>query len=331
MTVMITGGVGAIGSNVARILVERGERVVIYDRILPSPNNTIIGGLGDKVVAETGNVADLASVLNVVTRHRVDGIIHCAAMLPPHENDLHPLEAINTNIVGTANMLELGRSLGLKRVLTASAAGVMGRPSDLKTPREETDISLPLGGIYPLTKLTCEQLVYAYRSLHKVPANAFRPRNVYGPGANPRIQPLFEAFFAALNGQDVVREAGGDSTFDYTYVKDVSRGIVGLYFETGNKYHVYNLSRGKSISMSEVFEALQVVFPERTIRIGDGSWEGVVEGGKEFEMTVHPAEMPPQDVSRAAADFGYEPTWDIERGLADWRRWYETGDWGVAA
>ncbi len=228
-------------------------------------------------------------------------------------------------------MLELGRSLKLKRVLTASAAGVMGRPSDLTTPRGETDITLPLGGIYPLTKLTCEQLVYAYRSLHGVPANAFRPRNVYGPGANPRIQPLFEAFFAALSGEDVVRESGGDSTFDYTYVKDISRGIVELYYDSGDKYHVYNLSRGKSISMSEVFQALKTVFPKQKIEIGSGPWEGVVEGGKEFQMTVHPAEMPPQDVSRAEDDFGYQPSWDIERGIADWERWHRTGEYGEAA
>lgn len=329
MTVLITGGVGAIGSNVARMLVERGETVVIFDRILPKPDNTIIGGFGDKIIAETGNVADLATMLNVATRHKVDGVIHCAAMLPPIENDLHPIEAINTNIVGTANLLEIARSLELRRILVASAAGVMGRPTDLKKPQGETDISLPLGGIYPLTKLTCEQLVYSYRSLHNVNATAFRPRNVYGPGANPRIQPLFEAFFEALSGKDVIREQGGDSVFDYTYIKDICLGIVNLYLHDGEGlHHTYGLSRGRSTTMAEAFEALQAAFPERTIRIGSGPWKGVVEGGKEFQITTHPAEMPPLDISRAANDFGYKPAWDIDQGLADWRRWFDTGEWG---
>jgi nucleoside-diphosphate-sugar epimerase len=327
VSILITGGAGAIGSNTARGLMARGEKVVIFDRFEPREDNRILGDFTDMFEVETGNIADLATLLNVASRHKVEGIIHCAAMLPPHDNDLHPLDAINTNIVGTANVLEIARSLQLTRVLVASAAGVMGRPSDLETPRREEDVSLPLGGIYPLCKLTCEQLVYSYRQLYKLRATAFRPRNVYGPGANPRIQPLFESFFAALAGEDVVQEAGGDSIFDYTYVKDICGGIVDLYFFTGEDHYVYNLSRGRSTTMSEVFVGLRKVFPNQRIEVGPGPWRGVVEGGKEFELTVHPAVMPPQDVSRATRDFGYKPVWDIEEGLADWARWYKTGDY----
>lgn len=327
MTVLITGGVGAIGSNVARGLMARGEKVVIFDRVEPRADNRILGDFKDMFEVETGTIADLATLLNAAARHKVDGIINCAAMLPPHENDLHPIEAINTNIVGTANVLEIARSLGLRRVLTASAAGVMGRPADLERPQAEQDVNLPLGGIYPLTKLACEQLVYAYRRLHKVHATAFRPRNVYGPGCNPRIQPLFESFFAALAGEDVVQEAGGDSIFDYTYIKDICGGIVDLYLFEGEDHYVYNLSRGRSTTMTEVFAALRKTFPGQRIEVGPGPWKGVVEGGKEFQLTVHPAVMPPQDVSRAINDFGYKPVWDIDEGVADWARWHRTGEY----
>jgi nucleoside-diphosphate-sugar epimerase len=325
MTVLITGGVGAIGSNVARALMARGTKAVLFDRFEPRADNRILGDFTEMFEVETGNIADLATLLNAAAKHKVEGIVHCAAMLPPHDNDLHPIEAIHTNIVGTANVLEIARALGLKRVLVASAAGVMGRPSDLETPRREEDVTLPLGGIYPLCKLAVEQLVYAYRQLHKVHATAFRPRNVYGPGANPRIQPLFESFFAALDGKDVIQESGGDSIFDYTYIKDIAAGIVNLYFVEDGDHYVYNLSRGRSTTMNEAFAALQKVFPDQRIQVGPGPWKGVVEGGKEFELTVHPAVMPPQDVSRAAKDFGYHPVWDIEDGIADWARWYRTG------
>jgi UDP-glucose 4-epimerase len=327
MTVLVTGGTGAIGSNVARSLLTSGCEVVVFDRVPLGPKHRILGGIEKGLASEVGTVADFASLLDVVRRYDVDGIIHCAAMLPPHDNDTHPIEALNTNIIGTANILEIARTLGIGRVLTASAAGVMGRPTDMATPRKEEDIMLPLGGIYPLSKLACEQLVFAYRRLHKVNATAFRPRNVYGPGANPRIQPLFEAFFAAVNGEDFVRPAGGASTFDYTYIKDVARGIVQLFEAESTPYHVYNISRGKATSMAEVFDVLQKLFPDQQLQVGPGPWEGVVEGGKEFELTVHPAEMPPQDVSRAGEDFGYQPGWDIDRGLADWTRWYRTGEY----
>jgi|SRR5579859_2718140 len=324
MTVLVTGGTGAIGSNVARLLVTKGKRVVLLDRASLNPNNSVLAGM-EGFDLEIGSVTDFSSLLQVIKKHDVEGIIHCAAMLPPHLNNLHPIEALTTNIVGTANVLEAARILGLNPVVVASAAGVMGRPQDVVTPRREEDVVLPLAGIYPLSKLAVEQLVYTYRQLHGLKASAARPRNVYGPGCAPRIQPLFEVFFAAVAGQDFVRATGGDSTFDYTYVTDMARGFVQLYETPAPPYYVYNLSRGRSVKMSEVFEVMQRLFPDRRLEVGPGPWEGVVEGGKEFELTVHPAVMPPQDISRARYDFGFEPQWDIDRGLHDWVHWYRTG------
>ena len=325
MSILITGGTGAIGSNVARLFLEAGKTVVIYDRVAPAPDNKILGGFGDKLITEVGNISDTASVFDIVIKHKVDGIVHFAGMLPPHQNNLRPLEALDVNIIGSANILEAARTHGIGPVIMASAAGVMGRPKDLETPRKEEDVILPLAGIYPLSKLAIEQLVYTYRQLHKLNTTAIRPRNVYGPGANFRIQPLFEMFFAALDGKDFVRKAGGDSIFDYTYVKDIAKGIVQLFETKAPPYYVYNISRGRSTSMAEVAKAMQKVFPKLKIEVGPGSWEGVVEGGKEFELTVHPAVMPPQDISRAKKDFGYEPKWEMEQGLEDWLRWYRTG------
>jgi nucleoside-diphosphate-sugar epimerase len=327
MTVLVTGGTGAIGSNVARTLLARGERVVAYDRAPLHPDNKVLQGFDENLQVEVGNIADLASLMDVITKHKIRGIVHFAAMLPPHMNNLHPIDALNTNIIGTANVLEACRILGLGPVIVASAAGVMGRPSDIITPRKEEDVTLPLAGIYPLSKLACEQLVYTYRQLFKVNATAVRPRNVYGPGAGFRIQPLFEVVFAALAGKDFIRESGGDSTFDYTYMKDFAKGVVQLYDTASPPHYVYNLSRGHSVKMSEVFEVVKGLFPKLNIDVGPGQWEGVVEGGQEFELTVHPAVMPPQDIARARRDFGFSPEWDIERGIADWIRWFNTGEY----
>ena len=111
-------------------------------------------------------------------------------------------------------------------------------------------------------------------------------------------------------------------------MKDLAKGIVQLHaLKDTAPFYVYNLSRGKITSMGEVAAAMRKLFPKQKIEVGPGAWEGVVEGGKEFELTVHPAVMPPQDVSRARQDFGYAPQWDIEGGLADWLRWYKTGDY----
>lgn len=325
MSVLVTGGTGAIGRNIVRLLLTKGKDVVPYDKFPLRADDRVLADFAGRFEVELGDITDMANLLDVIKRHNVEGIIHCAGMLPPHMNNTHPIEALKVNIIGTANVLEAARILGLGPVVVASAAGVMGRPKDLQTPRKEEDVILPLAGIYPLSKLAVEQLVYTYRQLHKLTATAVRPRNVYGPGAGFRIQPLFEMVYSAIEGNDFVRKSGGDSIFDYTYVKDMAKGFVQLYEKPSPPHYVYNLSYGKAVNMTQVTTVMKTLFPGRKIDVGPGPWEGVVEGGKEFELTVHPAVMPPQDIARARNDFGYSPEWDIERGLADWVRWFKTG------
>lgn len=329
MSVLVTGGTGGIGSSIARLLLTKGRQVVAYDLSALRPDNRVLAGFEGRLAVETGSVTDLARLMDVMKIHKVEGIVHLAGMLPPHANNLRPLEALNVNVMGTANVLEAARILGLGPVIVASAAGVMGRPKDVSERRKEEDVTLPLAGIYPLSKLVAEQLVYTYRRLHKVNTTAVRPRNGYGPGTSFRVQPLYEVVYDAIAGKDVVRKSGGGSIFDYTYVKDLARGVVQLYeLRSQPPQYVYNLARGEGVTMTDVCNVVREIFPELRVEVGPGPWEGVVEGGKEMELTVYPAVMPLQDISRAREDFGFEPQWDIERGIRDWVRWLKTGEYG---
>src|SRR5262245_52719644 len=174
MTILVTGAAGTIGSNVARQLLDQGRKVVAYDRVPPAPGNKVYGSLIEKATVEVGNITDLANVMDIVKRNKVESIIHLAMMLPAHANNVRPIEALTISIIGTANMLEAGRTMGVSPVIVCSAAGVMGRPTDTVTPKKEEDIILPIVGIYPLSKLACEQLVATYRELHKVNTTAVR-------------------------------------------------------------------------------------------------------------------------------------------------------------
>lgn len=329
MSVLVTGGTGGIGSGVARRLLTNGHEVVVYDVSPLRPGNKVLDGFGDRLTAEVGSVTEMGRLMDVVKSYGVKGIIHLAGMLPPHMNNLRPIEALNVNVIGTATVLEVARILGLGPVIVASAAGVMGRAKDVTTLRAEEDVSLPLVGIYPMSKLVSEQLVYTYRQLYKLNTTAVRPRNGYGPGTSYRVQPLYDVVYDAVAGKDVVRKAGGAAIFDYTYVKDLATGIVQLYeMKSRPPHYVYNLARGQGVTMSQVFEVVQKIFPELRIEVGPGPWEGVVEGGRELDLTVYPAVMPLQNISRARQDLGFDPHWGIERGVADWVRWLKTGEYG---
>jgi len=270
-------------------------------------------------------------MMHVVKDNKVQGIIHCAYMVSQAATE-HPIEALHVNIIGSANMLETGRIMGLRRVVIVSSSGVMGVHKDLATPLKEEEVRLPLGGIYASCKIAVEQLVYTYRQIYGLDAIAIRPRNIYGPGDRRHGHPVptYDVVMSAVAGRPIVLPRGGDSYFDLTYVKDIARGVIQGYDCKAPSYYVYNVSSGRNRSMSEVCGVLKRVFPNLRIEVGPGLWEGVIATGAQVDRTYRSSQKPPLDISRARKDFGYEPQFDIERGIPAWIRWLQHRDYADA-
>lgn len=330
MSILITGGTGHVGSNIARKLVEQGRDVVLYDAAPPAPGSVLTDVL-NRVGIEIGNVGDLANILHVIKARNIEGIIHCAAMAGRLVSDERPIEAITVNILGSANMLEAARIANLRRVILLSSSSVMGAPDDLVTPRKEEDVILPLLGLYRISKLTCEQLAYTYKQLFKVDTLAVRPRSVVGPGSRKigtktfkSPMPLSEVVEAAAVGQPLHYEKGGDTAFDFIYAKDIAKGIIQAYDCESPRYHVYNLSFGQNRTMYQVCDVLKQLFPKLTIEIGPGLWPGSAEKGEQ-SLGEKIIQRPPQDITRARQDFGFNPEWDLDRLIPDWIRWIKEG------
>ncbi len=334
MSILVTGGTGLVGSNVARLLIEQGREVVLHDRV-PLSEGNVLGDLAKRTKLILGNVADLAHMLHVIKDNKVKGIVHCASMVSQAANE-HPIEALQVNIIGSANMLEAARIMDLGRVVVITSSGVMGVHQDLFTPLREEEVQLPLGGIYANCKLAIEQIVHTYRQIYKVDAIAIRPRNIYGPGERRHGHPVptYDVVMAALAGRPIVLATGGDSYFDLTYVRDLARGIILGYDCKAPTYYVYNVSAGANRSMAEVCAVLKGVFPKLRIEIGPGLWEGVIATGAQIDFTYRSSQKPALDISRARNDFGYVPEYPIERGIPAWIRWMQNqsydGDLKVA-
>ena len=349
MSILVTGGGGLIGSNIVRLLIEQGREVVLYDRLPPSREGNVLADFMNRIKIEIGNVADLSHLLHVIKNNKVKGIIHCAAMITQVATE-HPIEALTVNIIGSANMLEAARILELGRIVLLSSSGAMGGPDDVITPAKEELVDLPLTSIYNLTKLAEEQLVYIYRQIYKVDTIAIRPRNVYGPGERrhytvPTSEPIsdasagkpivrmghghpvptYELVAEALAGRPIVRKTGGDAVFDLTYVKDTAKGIIQAYDCKSPNFHIYNISSGKATKMSEVCDVLKGLFPKLRIEVGPGPWDNVLSRGRQTDMNYRSMQRPPQDITRARKDFGFEPEYDIKRGITAWIRWFKEG------
>lgn len=331
MTVLVTGGTGFIGSNVARILATRhGERVVILDvRGRPADPGSPLAELGDRVSYVIGSITDMALLMHVIKEHDVDTVVNGAALLG-QAAATRPVEALTINVIGAAHVLEAAGLQGLRRVVQVSSSAVMGAPEDLTKPRKEEEIVIPLNGIYPLSKFADEQLVNTYRQLYGVDAVAVRPRTVYGPGAYPGTPtPVKNLVEAACRGEDIVRESGADTRFELSYVKDIARGIIkAIYLPERPPSHVYNLSYGQNVRLGAAVEALREVFPALRIEMGAGLLDGVVAAGGQRDLVYRSLQRPPQDISRARAELGYVPVWPVERAIPDYVRWLKEQAYG---
>jgi nucleoside-diphosphate-sugar epimerase len=163
MTVLVTG-TGLVGPHVARVLVQEwAQRPAIYGT-LRTPAQ--VEDLRDQADIVRGDILNLADLVAAVQQYQVDTIVHTAILMDGA--DAQPLAAVQTNVLGTVNVIEAARLAGVRRVVNASSGNVYATPVQGGAIQRETD---PVGGnqrLYPATKLACEQIGRAYAALYGV-------------------------------------------------------------------------------------------------------------------------------------------------------------------
>lgn len=326
MTVLVTGAAGHIGSNIARTLLEQGEQVIGFD-VAPPPPHSVLHPFVGKFPFVIGSILDLALLLNTMKQHKVEGVIHLAAIMGGAPQ--RPLETVRVNVEGTANILEAARILGLRRVVSTSsfaAAGASGKDQSRLIP--ETEFALPVNATdgnspYAATKLMCEELTCHYRLYCGVDAAIIRPARVYGPGRPPgrsggiAIEALLEK---AFKKEPVSVPSGRDTKIDLTYVKDEVAGFLLAYRTPKLPNWLYNISSGRLYSIGEITDAINRAFPHVSIKAGPGEWRGIAAA----EPHTGP-NRPASDITRARKDLGYEPKFaDLDKALPDYRAWVES-------
>jgi nucleoside-diphosphate-sugar epimerase len=322
MSILVTGGTGMIGSNVIRTLVEQGRSAVAYDIEPPSRTKSVLTEVKDSVKIEIGDIKDLVHILDVIKKNDVEGIIHLGAIIGNLAAD-HPIEALEVNIMGSANVLEAARRTGVGRVILASSVIVLPDIETSTAPVKEEAVAPPWKGIYALSKITCEQLVYTYRQVYGVDAIAIRLASIYGPGGGEqrRERPIDNLVMSAVEGKPIHYETGGDFASDLTYIKDATRGIVLAYDCSAPTYHVYNIGSGQNRKTSDVCQILRNIYPRLHIEIGPGPWSGDPVKGETPNIAYRPVQKALMDISRARRDFGFIPEWNLERAIPDWVNW----------
>lgn len=220
MSVLVIGGTGFIGSRLARRLVQRGERVVLFDI---APDLHAIRDLGDAVAVERGDIVQLSELLRVIKAHRVRRIVHLACLLGD-ENDRNPARALKINCIGTNNVFEAARLEGIERVVWASSTGVYGVAYSGKETVDESDAPQPVL-VYGACKALNEAMAEHYYKAFGVNHVAIRPNVVYGPdrlrGASMNMQ---DWIINAARGKPITIPAAGMRNV-WCYVEDVAHAF----------------------------------------------------------------------------------------------------------
>lgn len=317
MTTLVIGA-GLIGSQVARILVERGEKPVLMDVAAQTKS---IGQIVDlnKVTLIVGDVLRPLSIVDAVKNNGITRIAHTAANpLLTLGAQREPYAAISLNIMGSVNVLEAARILGLKRVVVSSSSvlnayfaggedgGDFGREEAF--PRPTT--------FYAATKQAVESLGLNYAKWCGIEFAGLRYGAVFGPwsgsGGGGPSNIIREAMRSALAGREAMVPPGA---MEWVYSKDAARGTVLALEAADLGSRVFNITMGALTQPGEFAAAIGAVVPGAKVKFDAPPSARVALTNREKHA----------DLSRAKQHLGYEPQFPLAaavKDLADWMRRY---------
>lgn len=299
MRVLVTGSSGFLGAAVVRALLARGDTAIGFDTQVRQ------GGSADgRLVQVTGDITDSKRVTQTVAAHAPDAVIHCAAIVSVLSSVTSPMQIVRVNIEGSLNVFEAMRLGNVKRCIHISSEEAYGAFR-----ADKIDETHPLDPVMPygICKAAVEQFGRTYRDLHGLEVINLRPSWVYGPGL-PRDRIPKNLIDAALAGRKLHVPSGADSAIDHTYVDDAVAAILAALDHQRHRYDAYNVGSGVAVSVSELIAIVRELVPGAELSVGLGPYRH----GDRIEIVKKGA----LDVSRAAAEFGWRPRFDIRAGLA---------------
>src|SRR5258708_7772811 len=268
MTILITGGAGFIGSELAVALRARGDSLVLLDNFNdyydPALKRANVARFSDDPGATVipGDVRDSALVENIVVTHGVKKIAHLAAMAGVRNSVEEAALYFEVNVMGSLNLLEAARKHGVEQFVQASTSSAYGETS--RVPFVEEDSAAHPLAPYPASKRAAEIMAHSYHHLFGLNITCLRFFNVYGPHGRPDMMPI-KVLKAIYNDQPITLFDGGKLSRDWTYIDDVVAGIIAA-LDRPLGYEVINLGNGAPLSMIEFvdyFEKLSGKMVER--------------------------------------------------------------------
>jgi UDP-glucose 4-epimerase len=322
MKILVTGGLGLIGYNVASKLEQIGYDPVLLDN-KTNYNHTPAADLeylmtSRKQKIKASNIytfdivpkGDINWIDWVVQKHSIDTIIHLASYPRQKLVNNDPITASRVMIEGLINILEVCKKRKVKKLVYISSSMVYG---DFKDDIKEDAICSPQGQ-YGIMKLAGEMLVKDYQRTSDFNYTIIRPSAVYGPlDVEDRVVAKF--ILQAMRGQ-VLKVNGASEALDFTYVDDAADGIVAATLSNNTHNKIYNITKSHSHTLLDAAKLAIKIVGKGTIEVRD----------KDLDFPSRGA----LNIDAAKRDFGFNPKVDVEEGFEKYYQWLQNSPFRVS-
>ena len=311
MSICVTGSAGFIGSTLAESLLKDGVAVVgidnfndYYDPSRKRKNTESLKAYPNFTSVEL-DVRDRDGVFSTLKKYQPKSIAHLAGMAGVRNSVEHPDLYFAVNVMGSQNLMDAAREVGVKNFVFASTSSIYGDTSEI--PFCETSPCVTVPQPYAASKRSIELLGYTYHKLYGLSFTAVRFFTVYGPKGRPDMMPYLLA--DSISSGRKIPFYGEDMKRDWTFVDDIVAGLKKA-IATPLGYEIINLGRGAPVSLGEFIATMESI------------------AGKRANLELRP--KPKGDVyitfaniTKAQKLLGYEPQVSVREGIESFWQWYE--------
>ena len=330
MKIFVTGTSGFIGFHLANLLLKEGFQVFGYDGLTPYYDINLKKKRNDILIKypkfsfNQGMLEDQKNLEQLFDKYQPEFIVHLAAQAGVRYSLENPRSYLDSNIIGTFNVMEMAKKYQVRHILMASTSSVYGSNTDMpfvETSKADTQLT-----IYAATKKATESMAHAYAHLWNLPTTMVRFFTVYGPWGRPDMA-LYKFVSAILDDKPIDIFNQGKMYRDFTYIDDLVLSIRKLInvvphlqkerqvktrdsLSEAAPFRIVNIGNSKKIKLLDFIEAIENVLQKKAIR---------------NYMPIQKGDVPEtwSDTSLLDTLIDYHPETDFKEGITKFIEWYK--------
>lgn len=306
MNILVTGCAGFIGSSLTDKLILDNENKIIgidnFDLYYPRAvkENNIKNFINkDNFTFYEGDIRDKELLSNIFKRHNIDIVVHLAAKAGVRHSFEEPVEYVSVNIEGTVNILNTMQKYNVSKIVFASSSSVYGNCKEKMFSEDLKDLQ-PISP-YAQSKKNCEDYLKLYTELFNINAVALRFFTVFGPRQRPDL--AIHKFAVNIAQNKPIPFYGDGTTYrDYTYIEDITDGIISAMYYDKTKFEIFNLGSQNPITLTSLVEYIEK----------DLGKNAIIE---KYPMQKGDVQSTYANISKAQKLLGYKPKLTFQEGL----------------